>query len=183
MALIIETGLQVANSESYISAADATTYHTNRGNTAWTGTDAVKEAALRRAAAYLDGHYRKRWKGQPVKPITQSMAWPRVGVKLVDVELLYYDVAPSYYDSELMGFVPITTIPQRLKDAQCELALRALAGDLAADGESNIIREKVDVLETEYAPNTVKGKVVYPLVDSLLSDLLKPIGSSDALRG
>jgi hypothetical protein len=111
------------------------------------------------------------------------MAWPRVGVKLVDVELLYYDVAPSYYDSELMGFVPITTIPQRLKDAQCELALRALAGDLAADGESNIIREKVDVLETEYAPNTVKGKVVYPLVDSLLSDLLKPIGSSDALRG
>jgi hypothetical protein len=183
MALTVEDGTVKTGSESYISAADATTYHSNRGNTAWTGSDTVKEAALRKAATYLDGHYRRRFKGQKVKPTTQPMEWPRVGVKLVDGDILYYDVTPSFYDSEFMGFLPTTTIPQRLKDAQCELALRALSGDLSADGESNIIREKVDVLETEYAPNTVKGMVSYPVVDQLLSDLLKPLGGGDAMRG
>jgi hypothetical protein len=183
MSLTVEDGTIKAGAESYISASDATTFHSNRGNTAWTGTDAVKEAALRRAATYLDGHYRRRWKGQKVKPTTQAMEWPRVGVKLVDGDILYYDVTPSFYDSELMGFLAIDAIPQRLKDAQCELALRALSGDLAADGESNIIREKVDVLETEYSPNAGKGAATYPVVDQLLSDLLKPLGGGDALRG
>ena len=36
MALIVEDGTGLANAESYVSVADATTYHTNYGNTAWT---------------------------------------------------------------------------------------------------------------------------------------------------
>jgi hypothetical protein len=182
VALTVETGAIVTGAESYISAADATTYHTARGNTLWTGTDAVKEAALRRAAAYLDGHYRKRWKGQKVYPLTQAMEWPRAGVKVVD-EQIYYDVPPSFYDSEYSGFLAITTIPQRLKDAQCELALRALSGDLAADATAGVKREKIDVIETEYFAGTAPGQVAYPLVDQLLSDFLKPSGSTDVVRG
>jgi hypothetical protein len=182
VALTVEDGTIVTGAESYISASDATTYHTNRGNTAWTGTDAVKEAALRRAAAYLDGHYRKRWKGARVYPLTQAMEWPRAGVEVVD-EQVYYDTPPSFYDSEYSGFLAITTIPQRLKDAQCELALRALSGPLADDLSASVRREKVDVLETEYAPGAKPGQIEYQIVDQLLSDFLKPSGSCDVLRG
>jgi hypothetical protein len=35
MALIVEDGTGLANAESYVSVADATTYHANIGNTAW----------------------------------------------------------------------------------------------------------------------------------------------------
>lgn len=183
MALVIETGSIVAGAESYISAADCDTYFANRSQALWTGATAVKEAALRKAATYLDGHYRKRFKGQKVYPITQPMEWPRVGVRVVDTPQPYYDVPPSFYDSQYSGFLAITTIPQRLKDAQCELALRALSGDLAVDGASNIVREKVDVLETEYAKGTVKGQKQYQIIDQLLSDYLKPLGCSDVQRG
>jgi len=182
MALVIEDGTGVALATSYISAADATTYHTAHGNSAWTGTDAVKEAALIKAAMYLDGKYRARWKGQKVKPLAQPMEWPRVGVRVVDTQL-YYDVPPSFFDSQYSGFVAITTIPQRVKDAQCELALRSLAGDLAADGDISVKHSKVDVLETEYAANMVPGQIAYPVVDQLLSDYLKPLGSQDVQRG
>lgn len=183
MALTVEDGTQIAAAESYISAADATTYHTANGNSAWTGTDAVKEAALRRACRYLDGEYRQRWKGQKVYPLTQVLEWPRVGVSVIDGPQQYYDVPPSFYDSAYSGFLAITTIPQRLKDAQCELALLALAGALAPTVDGSVRREKIDVLETEYAPGVRPGKKSYPVVDQLLSDFLRPLGSSDALRG
>jgi hypothetical protein len=39
------------------------------------------------------------------------------------------------------------------------------------------------VLETEYAPGAEAGKKTYQLIDLLLSDLLKPIGSGDVTRG
>ena len=181
MALTVEDGTIKSGAESYISASDATTYHTNRGNTAWTGTDAVKEAALRRAAAFLDGRYRKRWKGVRTSPTTQAMEWPRTGVRLVDE--FTGDWPPSQYDSENYGYLESDTIPQRLKDAQCELALRALAGELAPDYNGSVIREKVDVLETEYAPGSSPGAKTYQLIDLLLSDLLNPVGSGEAQRG
>jgi len=172
MALVIEDGTQVVGAASYVSAADATTYHAARGNSLWTGTDAVKEAALLKAAAYLDGHYRARWKGFMVDPLTQSMEWPRTGVSF-----------PYSDGSGYCCFLPSNQIPQRLKDAQCELALRALSGDLSADAPAGIKREKVDVLETEYFPGAPTGQTAYAAVDQLLSDYLKPLGSGDLLRG
>jgi len=183
MALTIEDGTIVTGAESYVSAASATTYHSNRGNAAWTGTDAVKEAALRKAAQYLDGHYRNRFKGQPVYPTTQPMAWPRAGVRLLNGPQEYYGVVPSFYDVEYSGYLAITTIPQRLKDAQCELALIALSADLAPNIAAGIKREKVDVLETEYFASAQAGTTVYSAVNNLLSDLLKPANTTDAQRG
>jgi hypothetical protein len=170
MALVIETGAIVAGAESYVSAADATTYHTARGNTLWTGTDAVKEAALRKATTYLDGKYRNRWKGYKVRPVpqdgvtTQALEWPR------------YDVVISDY------IFPYDEIPQRLKDACCELALRALSAPLADDITAGVKRERVDVIETEYFQGAAPG-TTYQIVDQLLSDYLKPSGSADLLRG
>lgn len=165
MAINVETGAIVPGAESYVAVADCDTYHLNRGNAAWTGTDAVKESALRKAAAYLDGHYCNRFKGAKYQPLTQSMQWPRVEV-VIDGYLL-----------------DTTTIPQRLKDAQAELALIALTADLAPNVSAGIKREKIDVLETEYFAGAPAGTTVYTAVNNLLADLLKPINSGDVVRG
>ena len=165
MALIVETGAIIAGADSYVAATDCDTYHAARGNTAWTGTDAVKEYALRKAVAYLDGHYRNRLKGVMVDPINQLLAWPRYDV-VIDGVILASD-----------------TIPQKLKDAQCELALIALSADLAPSVSAGIKREKIDVLETEYFAGAPAGTTVYTAVNNLLADLLKPLNACDAVRG
>ena len=181
--IVIEDGSIVASSVSYVSAVDATTYHAARGNALWSGADSVKEAALIKAATYLDGKYRKRWKGQKAKPVIQSMEWPRVGVRVVDTPQPYYDVPPSFYDDAYSGFLGITTIPQRLKDAQCEAALLALSAELAPALNSSVRSEKVDILETTYAPGAKAGQVEYQAIDQLLSDYLQPLGNGTVQRG
>ena len=93
------------------------------------------------------------------------MQWPRIGV-VIDGFVLDVDV-----------------IPQRLKDAQCELALIALSADLAPSVSAGIKREKVDVLETEYFAGAPAGTTVYTAVNNLLADLLKPLNACDAVRG
>lgn len=164
MALIIEDGTIVAGAESYVTAAEATTYHSNRGNTAWTGTDAVKEAALRKAVAYLDGHYFSRWKGTLVKPLEQSLQWPRYNVNIGS------DQTEGSYRGETFGsFLAPDVIPQKVKDAQCELALRALSGTLAADLErggkiSSVTVGPISQTFSDSAP----ASTTYPLVDKLL---------------
>jgi len=173
MSILVEDGSIVTGAESYATVTEANTYHTNRNNALWTGTDTVKEAALRKAAAYLDGKYRKRWKGCRVDALTQPMEWPRANV-------LYEDNGEQLTYS---SYLPITTIPQRLKDAQCELALRSLSGDLAVDGETNIISKKVDAIQTQFVPGAVRGQKTYQIVDQLLSDLLHPVGGGDVMRG
>ena len=174
MAIIVETGEIVPNAESYVSVAECDLYHANRGNSLWTGIDSVKESALRKAVAYLDGNYRSRWKGDRVSFGTQALEWPRYNVEVPGGGLFGF--------AAFNNWLPSDSIPQRLKDAQCELALRALTAELAADATGNIKREKVDVLETEYFANSVP-KQVYTIVDQLLSDYITPLGSGYVVRG
>lgn len=108
MALVVEDGTGRSDAESYLSVADANTHHGNFGNAAWSGTDAAKEAALRRATRYLDGFYRARWKGFK-RLRTQSLEWPRYDV---------YDLS-GYY-------VATDSVPTGVKQALAEAALREL---------------------------------------------------------
>lgn len=56
MALIVEDGTGLADAESYLSVADADTYHADRNNEAWQDySTAEKEAALRKATQYITG--------------------------------------------------------------------------------------------------------------------------------
>lgn len=154
MALEVEDGTGKANAESFISVADAGTRHTAFGNAAWTGTDAVKEAALRRATAYMEQAYRTRWVGCRVES-DQALSWPRVVTELVD---------GFWIDSDV--------VPAEVANACADLALRALADDLNADQERAIVREKTGPIETEwdrYAPQTTQFRAV----DMMLSHLLK----------
>ena len=60
MSLIVEDGTGLDTAESYVSVVDAGTYCTAHGLTAWTGTDGVKESALRNATQYIDTMYNFR---------------------------------------------------------------------------------------------------------------------------
>lgn len=157
MALVVEDGTGLATAESYISVADADAHHTAMGNDDWTGTEAAKEAALRRATAYMEQAYRTRWKGTKLLR-SQALSWPR-------------------YGAEADGYVLESTIvPADVATACADLALRALTADLNADLTRAVIREKVGPLETEYSPHSSEA-VRYRGVDMALAPYLKGSGA------
>jgi hypothetical protein len=169
MALIVETGTGSSTSESYISVADADTYHTNQGNADWTlVSTALKEQALRRAVTYLSGEYRLRWAGY--RAFTdQALDWPRSMVPVPDSE----GGVAGY-----PGYVGNTVIPVEVKRACAELAYKALSSELAADLTRGVLKEKVGPLEVEYDPNSSQI-VRYKAID----DLLRPYLSRAAPGG
>ena len=136
MALTVQTNSStvVVGADSYISLADAESYFTDRGSpSGWTGTDPVKEAALRYAADWLDRQY--EWSGSEstITADQERRAFPRL----------------DCYDHEGRHW---TGVPPAIARAQCEVALLHLSESLAAAPArgGRIKRKKVDVLETEY---------------------------------
>jgi hypothetical protein len=176
MAVTIVTTVGGASSNSYATLAEAETYMEGRlnGSTWDADTDDNKNRALVEAARELQV---LRWTGTRVDT-TQALAWPRQWA--VDVD----DPNGDYYAT--------TEVPQRVKDAQMELAfqfIKAGTTDLAAlDSTDGIIRKKIDVLETEYARPTerVTGLQRYPRVWDRVAALLDSVGSGvniDLVRG
>lgn len=164
MALTVETGAVVAGADSYISLADANTYFTNHGSPSeWAdATDAEKEAALRYAVQWIDSAF--SWKGE-VKDDDQVLDWPRAGV----------------YDDE-RRLVASTSIPQRVKDAQCEAALEHLKSSLIAglDRGGRVKRRRVEgAVEIEFADYAPGERARYH-VERLLAPFLA--ASSYGLR-
>lgn len=165
MSLIVEDGSGRSDSESYISVADADTYHSNIGNATWaTLTTTVKEQLLRKATNYMVQVYRSVWAGIR-KNDTQSLDFPRFLVPKYDNGAMY-----SYYDSD--------SVPKEVKDACCEFALKANSASLAPDLDRLTKREKIGSLEVEY--DTTKGLpyVQYRAMDNLLYPLIKPTAFS-----
>ncbi len=160
MALIVEDGTGKADAESYISVADATTYHANRGNSTWAAlaSDTVREQALRKATDYMEQSYRIRWKGYRVNS-TQKLSWPRYEVKRID----------QY------GYMPSDYVPLEVQNACAELALKAASEDLAPDLEQGVKREKIGPIETEYDTASAPFKV-FRAVDNMLSPLFGNVG-------
>jgi len=153
MSLVVEDGTGKPDAESYISVAEADAYHEAQGNTAWDdiASDVLKEQALRRAMRYLEGQYGLAWKGTRLYQL-QALSWPRYDV-FVDGYTLYTDV-----------------IPQDIKNAQAELALRTPTSDeqLAADLDQTVMSEKVGPIAVTYAEGS-SGVVRYRLVDLMLN--------------
>jgi len=81
-------------------------YAAANGYTVPAGTVA---AARLRGSVYLDGHYYRRWPGQPTGGIDQERSWPRK------------DAVDRYGNA-----IPDSTIPQRVIDASYEAALLEL---------------------------------------------------------
>lgn len=157
MTLIVETGAGVAGSNSFISVADADTYHAARGNSGWTGSNTVKEQALIKAMDWLD---RQTWAGT-VADIGQGCPFPRYGV---------YDVAGR----------AITGVPAAVVRAQAEAALLALTGALdppdAVVSTSNLKQVEVGpvnvVFKDDAAASATSSAVVFPSLIAILRGLL-----------
>ena len=169
MSLIVEDGSNVSGAESYISVADADTYHSNRGNTTWTAlTTAVKEQLLRKSTDYMVQTYRTQWAGAR-KYSDQYLDWPRYDVPKFDSPS-GYGVYPDYYDD--------TIVPGEVKVACAELAYKAYTETLAPDIDRITKREKVGVLEVEYDTKAGAPYKKYRAIDNLLRPMLIALGSN-----
>lgn len=165
MTLIVEDGSIVPGAESLCSVEYADAYHAARGNADWAAlSTGQKEQSLRKATDYITGQYSDKWAGFK-KDADQALDWPRSYVEIKGLIFIQY--------------VPDDIVPTEVKNACASLALRASAGSLLADEEKEIIREKVDVIETEYSPSGSQRKR-YPEIDAALKKYLA--FSGDAVR-
>ena len=159
---VVEDGTGLSTANSYLSVANADTYHSNvTRSDDWSGaTVAVKQNALIVATQYLDIRYQGRWRGYRASG-TQALAWPRASVEDDDGYVL---------DS--------TALPQKLKDACAELALRVVLGDdllgtVTETGE--VVSESVTVGPISESKSYAGGKPYgyeYPKLDALVRGLI-----------
>lgn len=145
MAIEIEDGMGLPGAEAYISVADADTYFSLRGNAAWDAlSEERKEQVLRLGADYLGQVYGSRWRGDRLTG-EQALDWPRTG-----------------YDG----------VPEAVKRANAEMAVRASTGPLLADQGAQVKSETVGPLSVTYADGA-RQSVRYAAVDALLARYLR----------
>lgn len=172
--LVLEDGTGVTGAQTYVTVAEADAYHAALHNTAWpappaTGEDpanAAKEAALRKAAAYLDARCLPKASGWRKKP-AQGLLFPRTGAK--------------DYSGASIGE---NSIPEAYKDAQCEAALLVITGtDLAPNtpGGPQLARKRVDALEKQWFQGDTDAKPVFGWINTILTPLFGPDTGSKQL--
>lgn len=175
MPVVINATPGSATANSFVTLAEAQTYVDTRLNvTAWTAatTDSTNRALVE-ATRTLCG---RDYVGRRVDT-TQVLEWPR-----------WYAVNP---DAPIGGqwYYSTTIIPDRIKDATCELALQfIIAGtsDVASlDSTLNTRVKTVDVLTTEYFEPQLraKGLARFPRVMDLIRPLLAGGGTTELIRG
>ncbi len=178
MAFTLEDGSGVAGSNAYVSTAFVDTYATDRGFTAWTGADSVKQSAIILATDHVDRRFGSRFKGYK-STSGQGLQWPRTD---------------AWDDNDYS----LLEVPSQLQNAIAEYAIRALLyGVLTPDappinprqslqagatlptvgtgsGEVILARKKVGPLEVEsrYTKNSSGKLDSYPAADLLLVPIL-----------
>ena len=166
MSLVIEDGSGLSTATSYVTVAEARAYALARGVTlaaAGDTGDATIEVWLIKAEDYLET-LNAGWSGFRTWPPVlgqqdheQRLSWPRSG-------------------AIMFGYgINNNVIPQQVKDAQCQLCIEQYNGiNIMPSGTGAAIkRQKVDVLETEYATAyTSAPQPNMPKVDALLKPLL-----------
>ena len=158
--LTIEDGTGVAGANSFATTAELDTYADNRGLTL-PATDDEKKQVLIQAADYLEsleGFY-QGWRTHE----TQVLVFPRDSIYLhgVDIE---------------------GTIPDVLKNAQCQLAVD-IHGGLAVNQNSTgkeVLEEQVGALKVKYNPMGDSSPQPKP-VKAL--KILEPLFSRATLQG
>jgi hypothetical protein len=145
--MALDTTIGAANADSYATLAE---YEARAVVMGWAlaDTNAANEINLRRAAMAIDATY--EWVGMKQYQF-QARDWPRLVNQLVDG----WPIDPD-------------TVPQAIKNAQMEMAYLIQGGaDPLATYTGGIKRQKVDVIEVEYAG--ASGRPRYDAVDRLLS--------------
>lgn len=166
------------DSDSYATVDQFEAYCVRMGYDIASLTEPDKEAALRKAAMYLDGTFGNRFIGKPAMH-DQALEWPRIHAR--------------YRGKDL----PSNEIPARVVSAACEAAFIVSQDDSALFGSwsgstSQVLREKVGDLEVQYADNTIESTAdlvpTFTVIEGLLLGLISPdmVGKVNfglALRG
>lgn len=167
MSLITEDGSVVTGAESYASVDYADNYFALRGIDTWAAlSPAAQEAALRLATEYMTQRYRSQWQGLRVSA-SQELDWPR--------DYVYLDPVAAIVPTGMLEYsnlVPNDIVPEPVKKACSELALRASSSDLWADLTQGVTREKVGQIEVEY-DRASPQRTRYPAIDAMLAPYLK----------
>jgi hypothetical protein len=155
MALIIEDGTGVAGADSYVTVAECEAFAVKYYGASLAGSPANKEAALRRAALFMDS---LPWKGHRTFGRNQGLAWPRKDV--TDGE------GQEISEGE---------IPEEIKDAQ-HIFARAefqnpgiLAPTITLTDAKVLIEVKGIKWQPRSAPNTIEASrpVVTQAIDKV----------------
>lgn len=137
---------------TYASVADLRAFAAGRGYTVPADDDECG-MLLMQAMDFLEG---KAWCGQRFST-SQPLSWPRSGVRFDGIDL------------------PDDTIPQRLVDAQCRLAIESQDIDLtpSVSGGGAVIAESVQgAVSVQYEPGTNKATPSFPWFYSSLRGLV-----------
>lgn len=171
MALVVEDGSGLIGADALISLADCNSYHAAKANAAWTGEDASKEAAIRRATDYMSRVV--IWAGYRTHGRAQALAWPRAGC----------------FDVEGYG-IEQDEIPVEIRNACAEVALQELTtpGSMTpvvtiADAAK---RKKVGEIEIEYANASLGADARVPSLptfQSLIAPFVNKSASMSRLAG
>ncbi len=164
MALTPEDGTGLANADALVDLATVDAYHTALGSAAWTGTDAIKEEAIRRASNFLNTSF--SWKGYPINGRTQAMSWPRHDV----VDRNGYSVASD-------------EVPIEIKNATAEVALRELTtpGTMTPDVTPSeaVKRAKAGPADVEFANYRTDAEASRPIL-LIVRDMVSGLTDSTA---
>lgn len=163
MALTVEDGTGVDGANSYVTLVEVRAYASARGLTI-PAVDADLEKLVVKSTDYLEAQ-RRRYVGLRVNG-QGYLQWPRMqddgsGVVIDGCELT------------------TTEVPSELKLAQCQLVAELVDVDpLGTVSGAAIRREKIDVLETEYAVSDGNRAPApfMPKVEALLAPLFKASG-------
>ena len=174
MSLTITATAGSASANSFVTEAEVVGYMATRLNaSAWTtvtGTTCTEDEkkALIEATREISVLAGRAWIGRRADAV-QALAWPRY-------------MAPNP-DSPTASYFGGTEIPQRVKDATCELAfqfLKAGTSDLAAGDATIGIRTKtIDVISTTYLDTVDRpdGLARFPRVLGYIAPLSQSTGT------
>lgn len=143
MTLIVEDGTGKVDSESFVSVIDADIYWSKHNSPSeWTSaTEASKESALRYATLYLDDNV--SWYSNRLTD-TQALEWPRDAF-----------TTPSGRE------IAKGTIPQKVKDAVCELALQNIKEAFNDASSEGVKSERLGDASITYSGNGSKKNFTF----------------------
>lgn len=162
VSLVVEDGTGLSTANTYVSQADATTYHEKHlYATDWTAaTSGNKDIALMMATRIIDDQF--TFEGKKVSD-TQALEFPRFDIK------------------DRSGYsIQSTTIPTSLKNAVSEYARWLLASDRTAEeGDTGFKSLKVGSLSLTPDPGDRKNTIP-DVVMKMLAPLGRPFGGMTA---
>ena len=157
MTLLVEDGSGLPAAQSYCSVAEATAYHSARGDAAWEALDSeVQEQCLVKASTYMVGEYRLRWAGSRLTE-EQALDWPR-------------SLVPRR-DTAVGAYYPNNSVPSEVKNACASLALRAATAPLLKDQGQRKSSVTVGPISTTYEAGA-KVATTYAEIDAVLRPFL-----------